>query len=1063
MRTCGNCHTDNPDDARFCHACGSPLSTEPVMETRKLVTVIFCDLVGSTELGASIDAESLRRVMTRYYDEMRAVVERHGGTVEKFIGDAVVAVFGIPNLHEDDAVRAVRAATEMRDALEPLNGELDSTWGVQLGTRIGVNSGEVVATDSSGGQSFMVGGPVNLAARLEQAAGVGEILLGEATRDLVRDAVTTKPTQPLTLKGLGDVVAHRLLEVIPGAAGHARRLDSPLVDRERESALLRETFERTAAGRQCQLFTVLGAAGVGKSRLVEEFVTTTGERAVTVRGRCLPYGEGITFWPILEIVTDAAGLTDADAPAEARGKIAAVVAGERRGEQVAERVAQAIGIGESSGGPDETLWAIRTFLEVMARGRPLVVVLDDVHWAEPTLLDLIDHVAEWSKDAPIMVIALSRPDLLEMRPTWGGGKVNATTVLLEPLTEGDSEALVANLLGRDDVSPDARDRIIDAGGGNPFFVEEIVSMLIDEGLLVRDDGRWIAVADLSHVALPPTISALLAARLDRLEPAERRAIETASVIGGTFSLDAVGALTASGAGDVGTNLRALVRKELVRPAAGVQPAGELYQFRHTLIRDAAYEAIPKQLRSALHERHADWLQRWAGTRVEEYEEILGYHLEQAHRYLVELGPVDAHVDELAQRAGTRLAVAGRRAAARGDISATVGLLRRASRLLPPDDPLRLETLMRLHDGLLQGGDIERSGRVLDDLLSSARAADDHAFEQRALLSQLWLRFLMDPRGMTIDDLRDGVDAIIVESESVGDVVGVARALEPLVTIHWLTGNASAMLDASERALGLAVQAGERRVVMAAVAYMGRALVLGTTPCTRALARLEQLAAGLDDDATAQAAARLETAMLLSMLGRFDEARSHAAIARDTFEDMGQRRWLAGAEEISGQIAWAEGRLEDAAREIRTSYVFFRGQDDAANATLSASDLAKVLCDMGRFEEAAELADEVRANAGAYDLEPQIGWRSVSALVATSRGAHQRAEELIRSALALVEPTEFLSLHADVLVDLSAVLAGSGRPHDATLALEDAIVRRRRKEDHVGVARAEQQLAGLAGR
>ncbi len=1063
MRTCGNCHTDNPDDARFCHACGSPLSTEPVMETRKLVTVIFCDLVGSTELGASIDAESLRRVMTRYYDEMRAVVERHGGTVEKFIGDAVVAVFGIPNLHEDDAVRAVRAATEMRDALEPLNGELDSTWGVQLGTRIGVNSGEVVATDSSGGQSFMVGGPVNLAARLEQAAGVGEILLGEATRDLVRDAVTTQPTQPLTLKGLGDVVAHRLLEVIPGAAGHARRLDSPLVDRERESALLRETFERTAAGRQCQLFTVLGAAGVGKSRLVEEFVTTTGERAVTVRGRCLPYGEGITFWPILEIVTDAAGLTDADAPAEARGKIAAVVAGERRGEQVAERVAQAIGIGESSGGPDETLWAIRTFLEVMARGRPLVVVLDDVHWAEPTLLDLIDHVAEWSKDAPIMVIALSRPDLLEMRPTWGGGKVNATTVLLEPLTEGDSEALVANLLGRDDVSPDARDRIIDAGGGNPFFVEEIVSMLIDEGLLVRDHGRWIAVADLSHVALPPTISALLAARLDRLEPAERRAIETASVIGGTFSLDAVGALTASGAGDVGTNLRALVRKELVRPAAGVQPAGELYQFRHTLIRDAAYEAIPKQLRSALHERHADWLQRWAGTRVEEYEEILGYHLEQAHRYLVELGPVDAHVDELAQRAGTRLAVAGRRAAARGDISATVGLLRRASRLLPPDDPLRLETLMRLHDGLLQGGDIERSGRVLDDLLSSARAADDHAFEQRALLSQLWLRFLMDPRGMTIDDLRDGVDAIIVESESVGDVVGVARALEPLVTIHWLTGNASAMLDASERALGLAVQAGERRVVMAAVAYMGRALVLGTTPCTRALARLEQLAAGLDDDATAQAAARLETAMLLSMLGRFDEARSHAAIARDTFEDMGQRRWLAGAEEISGQIAWAEGRLEDAAREIRTSYVFFRGQDDAANATLSASDLAKVLCDMGRFEEAAELADEVRANAGAYDLEPQIGWRSVSALVATSRGAHQRAEELIRSALALVEPTEFLSLHADVLVDLSAVLAGSGRPHDATLALEDAIVRRRRKEDHVGVARAEQQLAGLAGR
>jgi predicted ATPase len=343
----------------------------------------------------------------------------------------------------------------------------------------------------------------------------------------------------LALKGLGEISAHRLLEVIPGAAGHARRLDSPLVDRERESALLRETFERTVAGRQCQLFTVLGAAGVGKSRLVEEFLTTAGARAVALRGRCLPYGEGITFWPIIEIVTEAAGLADSDPPAEAGRKIARVVAGERRGEQAAERVAQVIGIGEGSAGADETFWAIRTFLEALARRQPLVVMLDDVHWAEPTLLDLIDHVADWSKDVPIMVIALSRPDLLEARPTWGGGKVNATTVLLEPLTDGDSEALVANLLGSADVSPNAKDRIIEAAGGNPFFVEEIVSMLIDDGLLVRDGGSWLATADLSHVALPPTISALLAARLDRLEPPEREAIQLASVIGGTFSIDAV--------------------------------------------------------------------------------------------------------------------------------------------------------------------------------------------------------------------------------------------------------------------------------------------------------------------------------------------------------------------------------------------------------------------------------------------------------------------------------------------------------------------------------------------
>ena len=737
----------------------------------------------------------------------------------------------------------------------------------------------------------------------------------------------------------------------------------------------------------------------------------------------------------------------------------AVVEGEQRGEQVAERVAQAIGIGESSAGPDETLWAIRTFLEALARPRPLVVLLDDVHWAEPTLLDLIDHVAEWSKDVPIMLIALSRPDLLETRPAWGGGKVNATTVLLEPLTDGDSEALVANLLGSADVSADAKDRIIEAGGGNPFFVEEIVSMLIDDGHLVREEGRWRAAADLSHVALPPTISALLAARLERLEPAEREVIELASVIGGTFSVDAVEALTPTATTvDIGTLLRALIRKELLRPVRGTEPTAELFGFRHTLIRDAAYEAIPKQLRSELHERHAGWLQTWAGTRVEEYEEILGYHLEQAHRYLVELGPVDDHVSELAGRAGARLSVAGRRAAARGDVSASVGLLRRATRLLPSDDPLRLATLMGLHDSLLQAGDIERSGSVLEELLAAARTTGDRAFEQRALLGQLWLRFLTDPRGMTIDGLREDVDAIIVRSEALGDDAGVARALEPLATIHWLTGNASAMLDASERALHLAVDAGERRVVTAAVSYVGRALILGTTPCSQALARLEELAAELEADATAQAAARLETATLLSMLGRFDEARAHVAIAQDTFEDLGQRRWLAGAEETSGRIAWAEGRLEDAASEIRASYAFFRGQDDAANATPTASDLAQVLCELGRYDEAGELADEVRTTAGTYDLEPQIGWRCVRARVLAKRGQHEQSEELVRSALALVEPTEFLSLQADVLVDLATVLADSGRQQEAIPPLEDAIDRRRRKEDHVGVARAEEQLA-----
>ena len=377
---------------------------------------------------------------------------------------------------------------------------------------------------------------------------------------------------------------------------------------------------------------------------------------------------------------------------------------------------RSIGIGEGSAGADETFWAIRTFLEALARRRPLVVMLDDVHWAEPTLLDLIDHVADWSKDVPIMVIALSRPDLLEARPTWGGGKVNATTVLLEPLTDGDSEALVANLLGSADVSADAKDRIIEAAGGNPFFVEEIVSMLIDDGLLVREGrivarhrrpvARGAATHDLRAPGRPAGSAGARGARDDPARVRDRRHVLARRRRGADDDGDL---------DDVGPLLRSLVRKELLRPERGVEPAADIYRFRHILIRDAAYEAIPKQLRSDLHERFAGWLQTWAGTRVEEYEEILGYHLEQAHRYLIELGPGDEHARALSGRAGARLAVAGRRAAARGDMSASVGLLRRAARLLPADDPLRLETLMALHDSLLQAGDIERSGRVLDEL------------------------------------------------------------------------------------------------------------------------------------------------------------------------------------------------------------------------------------------------------------------------------------------------------------------------------------------------------------
>ena len=413
---------------------------------RKTVTIVFCDLVGSTAMGETLDPEQLRLVTQRYFDAMRAPIERHGGTVEKFIGDAVMAVFGVPHVHEDDALRAVRAAGDMRDVLTALNAELDRDHGVSLACRIGVNTGEVVA---GGGDAVVVGDTVNVAARLEQAASSGEILLGAETYRLVRDAVVAEPVEALDLKGKSlPVPAHRLVQVTPGAAGFARHLDAPMVGRERELALLRSAFDRTVSDQACQLFTILGVGGVGKSRLMAAFVEELGDRATVLRGRCLPYGEGITFYPLAEALIEIADLHEADTPEAARAKLSALAGSGDGAGRVAELVGQAIGIGGESA-PEETFWAIRTLLEQLAADRPLVFSIDDLQWAEPTFLELVGHVADFARDAPILLACMARPEFLDDHPSWAGGKLNATSILVEALGPEECGTLVANLLADD--------------------------------------------------------------------------------------------------------------------------------------------------------------------------------------------------------------------------------------------------------------------------------------------------------------------------------------------------------------------------------------------------------------------------------------------------------------------------------------------------------------------------------------------------------------------------------------------------------------------------------------
>jgi len=973
---CASCGHANSEGAKFCEECGFSFAAVPAgaREQRKTVTILFCDLTGSTALGETLDPERLRVLLARYFERMKAIVESHGGAVEKFIGDAVMAVFGVPAAHEDDALRACRAAVEMRDAFAELGIE----------GRVGVNTGEVVAGTE---ERLATGDAVNVAARLEQAAEPGGVLIGAPTLALVQAAVVVDAVKPLALKGKAEPVPAFRLLAVPGPPERSHA--SQFVGRAREHSALVQMWDRALTHARCELVTVVGDAGVGKSRLVAELVS--GVEARVVRGRCLPYGEGITYWPVVEVVKQLDALPS-DEPAAAA-------------------LRSLLGESNRPTSADEIAWAFRKLVEEQA---PLVVCFDDLQWGEETFLDLVESTGLLSTGAPLLLLCMARPELLERRPSW------PVPLRLEPLAPDEADALIGRSLPED-----RRRRVADAAGGNPLFITEMLALAADGG----------------KVEVPPTLRALLAARLDQLEESERRVLERGAVEGEHFHRGAVQAL-APEEPEVLPRLAALVRHELIRPERPQFPGEDGFRFRHLLIRDAAYDALPKSVRADLHRRFADWL---ADKRaLVELDELLGYHLEQAVRYRAELGRPDP---ALALRAGDRLLAAGRRALGRDDTRAAAGLLARALSLTRPLGP-DVHAELDLAQALVQ--EPARAARICEGAAVQAAEVGDETGGALARAMAAHYGLMIAPGSP------DELETLLLDArrrlEEVEDHVGLAQ-------VWWALGFGVANARGHHDDWGTAsLQAQHHSRLAGRLRFpssdLGISLVVGSRPADEALEVVDRLLAE-----TSSPWLQLSRAWLLAMLERTDEARQVAEEAYTRSREQSGARWGEG---ILAELATLGGDDEDASKRLRMLCEWIEKMGQVAFLDYYLARLGRSLCLLGRFGEAEQFAERARAleEERGTATAPNCVWRQVLARVHAHRGELPEAEQLAREAVAVSERTDSLDDQCRALWDQAEVLAAAERHTEAAFALEQALDRCRRKKNLALARRVRERLLEL---
>jgi tetratricopeptide (TPR) repeat protein len=910
--------------------------------------------------------------------------------VEKFIGDAVVGVFGVPVAREDDALRACRAALEMQARIGVLNAELVRRFQTEIEVRVGLNSGEVVGSE----ETFVTGDAVNVAARLEQAAGAGEVLLGETTLRLVRDAVAVEKVAPLEAKGKRErLAAFRLLRV----GESARQAVTPLVGRGAELLQLEHEVEGALAAGRCGIVTIVGEPGVGKSRLAAELLGRVVAGARVARGACLSYGEGITFWAVAQVVRQLAGIQEEDSIEEARAR-------------VPQRIAQLVGLAEGSTTADQTAEAVAAFLADAAAGRPLVVLVDDIHWAEPALLDLLGGLPGRIGEAPVIVLCLARPELLESRPDW------PVTVRLEPLDAAEVDELLDQL----EAPASVRVRIAQSAGGNPLHAEELVAW-------VREGG------DLDE--MPTTLNALLGARLDRLAGQERDALERGAVEGEVFHQAAIVALSEEPVRpSVPGELGQLARKDLIRLAAASLVAGGVaYRFKHILVREAAYRGTAKRLRADLHERFADWLERVSGERVAEYHEILGYHFEQAYRYREELGAVDAEGLALAARAARHLGAAGRRANDRADVGAAANLFGRATGLLPLDSVERLELLRH------QAYAVDQTGRMLE-----ARAIAQELYERATALGERALaahgRSYATPNPFFDHEAdKDAAEAAYTELIDIftelGDHAGLAQATRRLALVYRTRGQRRVAIDWLEKALEHALASDDLSTRRAVVNSLANDMSLSPIPVEEALERLDRLLAISGDDRVLQAAITRHRGALLAMAGRLDEARECGRWADPILDDAGVESLSWGSLGSASYVRFLAGDVDGAVKAIAAKWHAYPVEDGKTQslAVSAAYVLANLYCDQHRWEDAERC---IAAYPDARVSNPSR--LSAEARIAAHHCRFDEALELAQRAVEKVERTDLLNDRAARWLCLAEVQHAAGLEADADASIENAI-------------------------